>query len=351
MDYARHRGRADTVRITRVQTAHPPLRITQEEAIAALARETGEDKRLAALARGSAIRQRAVLLAPDKLARLGGAGERSAHYWPAAADLAMEAAKGLVDGKADRVECLATSSCTGYHLPGLAVELQARLGLAEDIQRIPLTDPGCAGGVAVMSHVARHISGCAGARALAVAVELCSLSLQFDTTRGNLTSALIFGDGAGAALLETGDGPGLQILDSSSTLIPNSQHLLGFELRDTGFAPVLERDLVDLLPAHLHRAATALMTRNGLALTDITAWLVHPGGARILHQLEQCLYLPEGSTRWSWDSLAEYGNTSSAAIFDVLRRYMDDMPRVGEYAMVAAFGPGVAIELLLVRAC
>ena len=47
--------------------------------------------------------------------------------------------------------------------------------------------------------------------------------------------------------------------------------------------------------------------------------------------------------------MREFGNTSSAAIFDVLRRYIDDA-QPGEYAVAAAFGPGVSIELLLLRA-
>ena len=47
--------------------------------------------------------------------------------------------------------------------------------------------------------------------------------------------------------------------------------------------------------------------------------------------------------------MQEYGNTSSAAIFDVLRRYLEDLSS-GEVAVAAAFGPGVSIELLLLQA-
>jgi predicted naringenin-chalcone synthase len=46
--------------------------------------------------------------------------------------------------------------------------------------------------------------------------------------------------------------------------------------------------------------------------------------------------------------MREFGNTSSAAIFDVLRRYLENAI-AGEYALLAAFGPGVAIELMLLR--
>ncbi|MEX1102645.1 MAG: type III polyketide synthase, partial [Dehalococcoidia bacterium] len=76
--------------------------------------------------------------------------------------------------------------------------------------------------------------------------------------------------------------------------------------------------------------------------------LLHPGGSRILSRLESEMGLERSQTRWSWESLREFGNTSSAAIFDVLRRYLDDA-RAAEWGVVAAFGPGVAVELLLVR--
>ena len=344
---------APPVRLRSVQVAHPNHRVTQAETVALLGRVTGEYKRLAALARGSAIRQRAVVLPPEQLLHLGGAGARNAVYWAEAPTLALRAARLAMIGPLERVTCLATSSCTGFHLPGVGVELQSQLGLPARIRRIPLTDPGCAGGVVAIGLAAEQLAARpnSGTAALAVAVELCSLSLHHDVSRGSLTAALIFADGAGAALLEEGPGPGLRIVDTASLLVPASQGLLGFELNDGGFSPVLERELVDVLPPQMHSAVATLLHRNGLAPGDVAAWLIHPGGARILRRLERCLAMPEGSTRWSWDSLGEYGNTSSAAIFDVLRRYLEDGPRRGEWAIVAGFGPGVAIELLLLQAC
>lgn len=336
--------------ISRVAVAHPAYRITQPEATAALARHTGERKRLEALARGSAIRERALVLPAESLVQLGAAGERSARYWSEAPGLAMKAASQVVANPGS-IGCIATSSCTGYHLPGLAVELQRRLGLPPDVQREPFTDPGCAGGVVALAHAARAVRQQECPAAIAVAVELCSLSLQFEASRGNLTAALIFGDGAGAALVEAGPGTGLRVRDGLSMVIPGSQHLLGFELTDRGFAPVLERELAQALPGHLEQAVSTLLVRHGLALRDVGAWLIHPGGARILREIERWLELPEGATRWSWHSLAEFGNTSSAAIFDVLRRYVEDQPRPREWAVIVGFGPGVAIELLLVQAC
>jgi alkylresorcinol/alkylpyrone synthase len=112
---------------------------------------------------------------------------------------------------------------------------------------------------------------------------------------------------------------------------------------------VLSRELATLLPRPTTEAADTLLMRNGLDRSDIAAWLVHPGGARILAALEQALNVGREQLRWSWESMREFGNTSSAAIFDVTRRYfVERVP--GDYAVAAAFGPGVSIELLLLRA-
>jgi len=103
-----------------------------------------------------------------------------------------------------------------------------------------------------------------------------------------------------------------------------------------------------ILPPATGVAATRLLRRNGLEQGDVAAWLLHPGGAKILLGIEKQLGIERERTRWSWDAMRDHGNTSSAAIFAVLERYLGE-PRPEEFAIVAAFGPGVSIEFLLVR--
>ena len=244
--------------------------------------------------------------------------------------------------------CIVTSSCTGYTAPSWGVGLAEECGIPRDATRIPITEAGCAGGVVALARAVDHLRVREG-NALVTSVELCSLAFHLGGDDGNLTSSLIFGDGAGAALLHTDAGPGLEVLDSASMLIPDSQHALGFDLTDSGFYPLLARELATLLPRPTAEAIDGLLARNGLERGDIAAWLVHPGGARILTSLEHALEVGRDQMRWSWESMREFGNTSSAAIFDVVRRYFDERV-LGEYAVAAAFGPGVSIELLLLRA-
>ncbi|MEX0784802.1 MAG: 3-oxoacyl-[acyl-carrier-protein] synthase III C-terminal domain-containing protein [Dehalococcoidia bacterium] len=304
--------------------------------------------RARAVVRGSRIEERRIVVPPDDLRELTTIEDRNAVFREHAPRLAAEACVQVVRGRPDDASALVTSSCTGYMVPSLAVELVGRLGLCGDVARLPITEAGCSGGVVAIARAADYLAAHPGASAVAAAVELCSLSFHQSEDEGVLTANLIFGDGAGAALLESGDGPGIEVVDSSSYLVPGSRHMLGFDLTNEGFYPVLSRELVQALPVPTMQAAASLLARHGLRSSDVSAWLLHPGGSRILSRLESEMGLERSQTRWSWESLREFGNTSSAAIFDVLRRYLDDA-RAAEWGVVAAFGPGVAVELLLVR--
>ena len=270
------------VRISRVNVAHPPHRVDQDEAVAAIARLGGDHRRAAAIARGSRIDARATILPPGAIATLGTAGDRNNRYRAAAPELAAEAVAGLGDFSGSAIGCLATTSCTGVALPGWGAGLIESARLSRACARLPITEAGCAGGVVALARAADYLRARPGAAALAVSVELCSLAFHPRGDDGNLTASLIFGDGAGAALLEQGDGPGLELLDDASWLIPASEDLLGFDLTDCGFYPRLDRRLAGCLGPAAVASVTRMLARNALACRDIGAWLVHPGGARIL---------------------------------------------------------------------
>ena len=56
--------------------------------------------------------------------------------------------------------------------------------------------------------------------------------------RSRLTASL------GQALIQPGEGRGLEIIDALSVLLPGTQDALGFDLTDHGFYPVLTRELL-----------------------------------------------------------------------------------------------------------
>ncbi len=349
-------GPMTTVRLAGIGTAYPENWITQDDAVRWIGDATGDHRRVAAIARGSQIGRRAICLPASDFARLGSIEERNAAYHQLAPPLAINATRsalGQHHGSAD-VGLLVAVSCTGYMVPGWDVRIVQELDLSLNTVRLPITQAGCAGGVLAIGRAADYLRANPDSDALAVSTELCSLAFHPDLEPGNLTSSLIFGDGAGAALLKSGDESdvgGLEIVDSLSTLLPASEGVLGFELTNEGFRSILSREVAEVLALPTIRAVKQLLLKHELIPEDIAFWLVHAGGPKIISGVEQCFDLAAHSLKWSWQTLEATGNTSSVSIFDVLQRYIEDEDAPRGWGVVMAFGPGVSIELLLVRRC
>lgn len=342
------------VRIARVGTAFPPYRVKQEEAARRIGIASGEPRRVMALARGSRIEERALVVPVEDVGRLGSIEARNDVYKQHAPALAIEAARRATEGfDVGRIGLVVCVSCTGYMVPGWDVHVVQELGLSPETARLPITQAGCAGGVVGLARARDYLHSHPDRSALVVAAELCSLAFHPDTDPGNLTAALIFGDGAAAAVLE-GDAAskeGIEVVDALSSLVPRTRGDIGFELSDAGLLPVLSRELAELLPAPTREAVAGLLARHGLTTRDAGFWLVHAGGAAILSALERGFCLPCDALRWSWESLAGRGNLSSASVLDVASRYLDDVAAPRGWGIVLAFGPGVSIEALLVHRC
>jgi predicted naringenin-chalcone synthase len=277
------------------------------------------------------------LLEPRDLTRLGGS------YLKHAKDLALKAscralqAAGL-DGS--DIDLIITVSCTGYLVPSLDVHMAADLGLRPDVLRLPITELGCSAGAAAIAAAHRHLAAYPDDHVLAVAVEVPSLSFQrSDRSLDNLTACLVFGDGAGAAVL--GRGGRLEVTRTASHLVPRSADVLGFDLRDGGFHVVLDRRLPRVLGESLRQVVDRFMTAPEF-------YVVHAAGPRIFAAVETALGLKADALDVSRQVFAEVGNTSSAAIFFALEKLICSRPVAGE-GLGLGLGPGVTLELMNLR--
>ena len=168
--------------------------------------------------------------------------DANAIYEEMALRLAREAAeKAIAAAAIDRAEIglVLFVSSTGIATPSLDAALIAGLNLSPHTRRLPVWGLGCAGGVAGLARAADLARTMPGRSVLLVAVELCSLTFQYgDLSKSNIIASALFGDGAAAVLLrvpaggETLDGPAL--LDSHSTLLPNTENIMGWDLVPTG---------------------------------------------------------------------------------------------------------------------
>ena len=240
-------------------------------------------------------------------------------------------------------------SCTGLVLPSIDAELIPLIGLRPDVARLPITELGCGGGVAGLARGLDYLRAYPQRSVLLFAVEIPSLTFQPDDhSVDNLVAAMVFADGAGAVVLHAGEGsPGWTLEHSGTVLVPEGARHLGYELRDGGLRVILSRELPDVVERHLRGAVETFLEEAGLRLADLDAVAGHPGGPRIVDAIERALDLHPDALATSRSVFAGNGNASSAGIFFVL----EELQRCGTQGRVLAiaFGPGLSIELALMR--
>ena len=274
-------------------------------------------------------------------------GEQAVRYAAEATPLAIAAAeRALRDAGVESgdIGLIVVSSCTGFVLPGIDVQLINHLRLRRDIRRMPFMNFGCAGGAAALTWASDWVRTHPGQTALVVAVEVPSLTFRpSDTSADNLLSVLVFGDGAGAAVLRQGVTPGrIGIGRTAHHLVESSTEALGFERADDGFRVVVSRQLPRLLEAHLPALVEGFIGPTA----DLDVVALHPGGHAIVDSVTRCLQLHDGQVAATRHVLGTTGNTSSAAILFVLEELAAHLPAAAGRGLGAAFGPGVMVELI-----
>ena len=305
------------------------------------------------------IDARYLVATPDQILAPRSLQEKSADYATHARRLGEHVSRRALDRAhlpAEAVDMIVTTSCTGVMIPSVDAYLAEQMRLRRDIVRLPITELGCAAGAAALARAREHVRAYPDHNVLVMSIELPSLTFQKqDLSMTNLVAASIFGDGA-AAVVVRGERafdsplrPGPVLVDSMCHLYPESQYLMGFELKDGGFHIVLDRDVPHALRGRVRPLVETLCAKNGVTLADLKFTALHPGGRRILEDLDADLGLA-GLTEPSWDVLRDYGNLSSATVLfvldEVLRR---TPPPLGSYGLLAAFGPGFSAELSLMR--
>jgi alkylresorcinol/alkylpyrone synthase len=251
----------------------------------------------------------------------------------------------------DEVDLIITVSCTGFMIPSLDAHLINLMGFRSNVRRMPFTELGCAAGAMALGRAADFLKANPGGNVLIIAVELPSLTFQRkDISQANLISSILFGDGAAAVLVTGRHVPGPKIMVSETYTFPDSLGAMGFDLRDSGFHILLAKDVPEMIGDKIRDLVNGFLERHGKKFQDIKGWILHPGGARLLGNVEIALGLTKCQTQPSWDILGNVGNLSSATILFILQEWLEKRPlKSGEYALAAAFGPGFSAEFLLLQ--
>lgn len=254
---------------------------------------------------------------------------------------------------ASEVTHLITVSCTGFSAPGLDWYLQESLALPASVERVQVGFMGCQGMINALRVARGLIAADPNAAVLVCAVELCSLHYRLDWYEEAMIGNALFADGASSTLVigsahrlaDEEDAP--VIVDSASIRIPMSTDQMSWRIGDYGFDMELTSKIPQSIQGHLHEWLCNWLVRHDLAVEDVSGWVVHPGGPRILDATERALGLNRSDLQASREVLSRYGNMSSPTVGFVLKRMLErDSVRRGPH-VILAFGPGLVAEAVL----
>jgi len=346
----------DPPTILSVGTAVPPFRMEQQE-LAALAprmfdRQHSEVDRLMPVFDNAGIATRYSCVPLDWYLVPHGWKERNALYLDNAVELLSRAAtEALIeaDRKPRDIAAVVVVSTTGIATPSLDALLMNRLGLSSEILRLPVFGLGCVGGVVGLSHAAALARTLPEGDVLFLTAELCALTFrQGDMTNSNIIASALFGDGVAAMVVGRPGSPGIRLGASGMKTWPNSLGVMGWKVEDDGLGVLFSRDIPYLVRRDLRHASDDFLERCGLARKDLSGFVFHPGGAKVLDALEEVFDLSPGALVAAREILRDYGNMSAATVLFVLRRMMEQ-GLAGRHLM-SALGPGFSAGFQILEA-
>lgn len=273
--------------------------------------------------------------------------QRMAVYHKQAPALSVDAVRDCLNHihHPKHVTHLITVSCTGMSAPGLDLQVMDLMDLEKTIFRTSVNFMGCYAAIHALKIADAICKTDRQAQVLIVCTELCTLHFQREATIDNMTSSLLFGDGAGALLLmhDEAKDEGLTIDSFYSEVNPKGKRDMAWELSSSGFLMTLSGYVPDLIEEDFAAVTERALAKDDACADAVSHWCIHPGGKRILQAIHKSLGFTNGQLQCSYDVLNEAGNLSSASILFVLKKIMEQKKKVTKL-FGAAFGPGLTVE-------
>ncbi|MGD1913889.1 MAG: type III polyketide synthase [Rivularia sp. (in: cyanobacteria)] len=309
---------------------------------------------------------------------------RMAMYKESAVPLAEEVArKALKDTSAscentvdreliDSISLVVVVSSTGFLAPGIDAELIKRLGLKRNTARAAVSFMGCAAAMNGLRVACDHVRAYPDNKVLLVCVEMSSVNAVFEDNINDVIIHSLFGDGCGVAVigacdeLEAQKRGHLVIEEHMSYLVEDTEDGITLGINDNGITCKLSRYLPNYLENNVGRCIEGFLAQQGLSKQDIDLWAVHPGGTRIIENVQSSLGLRDDQVADSWEILRKYGNMLSVAVLFVIKRMMDrieipkeasvddcngndDVLKKSWRGIAFSFAPGVGVEGITFR--
>lgn len=245
-------------------------------------------------------------------------------------------------------------STTGLSTPSMDALIINKMRLNQNIGRMSIFGLGCGGGVSGYSKANILAKANPDAIVLLVAVELCSLTfLRNDFSKSNFIGSSLFADGV-AACIVTGDnhsnktGNKITFLATQSKLYYDTLDVMGWEFLDTGFKVLFSHDIPTIISENIRADITTFLSKHQLKISDITNFIFHPGGKKVLSAYEEALQVEGDFLKNTREVMNDNGNLSSATVLYVLERFFTQDYKNG-YGLMISMGPGFSSEMVLLQ--
>lgn len=241
------------------------------------------------------------------------------------------------------------ATCTGYVAPSPAQKL---VSLRKAGQTTTVTNAyhmGCYSSIPAI-RMASGFSSLSAGRTDIVHTELCTLHLHpMRCSTEQLVVQSLFGDGfiKYSLTAEKPSEPHLKVLALHQEIIPDSSHCMTWSCEDKGLGMTLSKEV----PVFISRSIKGYIERLGAQLGMSAEMLIkesffaiHPGGPKILQQIQELLGLQHYQIEHSVEILKNFGNMSSATLPHIWEKMLKD-PKVAKKAKIIslAFGPGLSV--------
>jgi 3-oxoacyl-[acyl-carrier-protein] synthase-3 len=253
----------------------------------------------------------------------------------------------------DQLDMIVVASVTGdTPFPATAVWAQEKLGV-----RCPAFDvnAACAGFSYGLASATAFVQAGMADTILLVGAEIFSRILDF-TDR---TTSILFGDGAGAVIVQASDRPGIEgtilgadgsaagilMMPAGGTRMPASHQTV--EARDHNIRMPKGREVFKRAVTEMAGACRELLEKSGHTAADVDLLIPHQANARIMVAVAERLGIP---AERSVLDVAEVGNTSAASIPIALSRAWNaGRIEEGDLVLFTSFGAGLTWGATLVR--
>jgi len=273
-------------------------------------------------------------------------------------DLAAAAAERALDDAGvpiDEIdEIIIATDTPEVYIPDTASFLQHRLG-AREIPAFDMGGSGCAGFVYGLDIAcSRAMQG--KKKILVVGVELLTRFLDW-TDR---STVVLFGDGAGAAVIGSGDGAseilgftagtdgsqaGILTLVSGGTRKPFT--LEGAQRNEHKDIIMKGREVFREAVSRMTSAAKKVLAQAGVNVEDVDLVIPHQANIRIINAVRKVLDVPDEKL---FVNVQNYGNTGSASIPLALWEARNQgKAKKGDLVLMTAFGAGFHWAAMLMR--